>query len=98
MNEEQTFSIVYYDNGGIEIYAGDVVDVNPNPQGYYDKYTIRKNSIIEYIKCNETRIQYIERNVTCLRIDAKPRLDIQESSDMYRTIDGDTVTERLSTT
>jgi hypothetical protein len=72
MNE--TFSIVHYGDGTIEIVAGNVVERKDTWIGA--RSSIINQDVLDYIKDNKTTVEYIEAGVGHLRINTTPRLDI----------------------
>lgn len=68
-----TFSVVYYEDGAIEIIAGDIHETIDQGQKW-----ISNRSVLEYMMANKVAVRYVESGIKHLRIDATPRLDILE--------------------
>lgn len=70
MENNSTFSIVYYDDGNIEIVAGSVVVKDGSD------YKITNSFVLDYTTHNKVGVRYIESGITHLRIDMQPRFDV----------------------
>lgn len=68
MNE--TFSIVHYDDGAVEIVAGDVAVKEGSD------YKITNKFVLGYLEANKVGVRYIEAGITHVRVDLQPRLYI----------------------
>ena len=72
MNE--TFSIVYYDDGAVEIVAGNVATTDG-----VGMYKITNQFVLDYVKANNVGVRYIEAGITHVRVDLLPQLAILDS-------------------
>ena len=70
MENNNTFSIVYYEDGAVEMIAGDVAVKDGSG------YKIINSFVLDYIKSNKVGVRYIEAGLTHLRIDLQPRFDV----------------------
>ena len=73
MNE--TFSIVHYDDGTVEIVAGEVAKIDGLGIVKHT-YKITNQFVLDYMKANNVGVRYIQTGIEHVQVIMRPRLDI----------------------